>query len=133
MRRPGATKSLCSCRSAVLPVLDPEGASVSVHRQTVDVPVVPQRRACTMQTMQKVVEIPQVQSSGLVDDVPVNMQRQVQWCLRFSYRRSAGIFVVQQRRVLKVYSCAAYRSDCTECRVWWSTSLRSCSDVREFL
>ena len=36
---------------------------VSVHRQTVDIPVVPQRRARTVQVMQKVVEIPQVQSS----------------------------------------------------------------------
>ena len=47
-------------------------------------PVAPQRRALTVQTVQKIVEIPQVQSSGLVIDVSVIMPRQVQ---QFSGRR----------------------------------------------
>ena len=45
-----------------------------------------------------------------VDDVLVNMQRQVPRCLRFSHRQSAG-HSVTPRCVLTVHSCAANRWD----------------------
>ena len=38
------------------------------------------------------VEIPQVQSSGLVDDVLVNMRRQVQWCALRAEEPGSAVF-----------------------------------------